>query len=361
VPLLPFFHVEENFVPSDLGHLPEPPRQAPLTSQDDAPAEQSVDVDPYAFEVGAADSPQEELPLLEGEPLAADDEPTPPNSEDMQLLSLAGGSFAAALTPPPGRSEDGGEAAMGALPPAPWDLASGKSDEQWSVKDGAPPPFQGGPPPLQGGPPKLKLPPPVPKKGSVDEIALALGLPQLEDRPPQAPPPALLVSQSTGEDEPMPKSSKKTLFVIGGSALLITGIIVLLVLRTATKELEKPIEPTSQPEIAAASLPVKPTATKVEEGVKADPAKRAQAIELYSKGNKLYLVKKFKEAESEYKKALEADASFALAYRGLGVTYASQEKNQKAIESYKSYLKLAPDAKDGKLVRQIIKEAESNK
>ncbi len=402
VPLLPFFHAElvrlppelddnqtqltpaPTFAPGEGGHETPPPGDE-TGSRMAEHQEESLSVDPASLTVGAADLPTvevepppadleavpEDLPTVDSEPLeelpmvAVEpvDDALPaasPSPEDMQLLSLAGGSFAAALTPPPSSEQvavDPGLGGMAGLGPAPWDTngggARGNGQEQWSVGAGAPPPAAG-PPPL--GPPKLTLPPPVPKKGSVDEIALALGLPQLEERPPQAPPPALLVS-SAAEEELTEKRSRRHLFIIGGIVLVVSAVIAVFVVSRATRELDTPLE-TKAPQ--AASLPEKPPET-VKDEPKIDAKKRAQAIELYNKGNKLYLQKKYKEAEAEYKKALEMDEGFALAHRGLGVTYAQQDKSQKAIEAYKSYLKLAPDAKDAPAVRKIIKEAEQQK
>jgi hypothetical protein len=358
VPLLPFFHAEMVVVPPELtdvasggnGAAHEPPIQSPQAQIEEEPARL-----PDGMLI--TEEP-EELPTLEGEPMVEDAVITPgpmqSSGEDMQLLSLAGGSFAAALTPPPSENEPStSPATMGALGPAPWDPAKPNGEEQWSVAT-VTPSAPAGPPPL-AGPPKLKLPPPVPKKGSVDEIALALGLPQLDDRPPQQPlptGPSQLTQSTVLEEELLNKKSKKNTLIIAGVVLAISIGVVYVITSRATKELEKPLEPPKQPQVASA-----PTNTR-DDGHKIDPQKRAQAIELYNRGNKLYLQKKFKEAELEYKRALDTDPQFALAYRGLGVTYASQEKNQKAIEAYKSYLKLAPDAKDAKLVKQIIKEAE---
>jgi tetratricopeptide (TPR) repeat protein len=82
---------------------------------------------------------------------------------------------------------------------------------------------------------------------------------------------------------------------------------------------------------------------------------RAEAIEHYNKGNRAYLERKFPQAIAEFKRALESDRSFAYAHRGLGVTYAAQRKGELAIEAYRNYLKLAPNAKDAKQVENIIK------
>jgi TPR repeat len=362
VPLIPFFHAEPSQVAPELRNGGDEEMQR--TQEQNVPEELRR----------AAFPPDDVTPNLEVAPQLSrsfdDDDDRPdatvmtqlPNAEELKLLSLAGGSFAAAVTPPPqpadafDRDAQPALAQMPGLTP-PWEL-DGKGDppqEHWSVASG-PPPLTAG----SQGPPKLKLPPPVPKKGSVDEIALSLGLPHLEDRPAQAPLSSLVLTQAPLEEEP-PKSSKKSLLIIAISFVLVAAAAAVIAVATWTKELEKPLDPIPIPVIADPTPVKQPGAVKPEDPPKVENPKRTQAVELYKKGNKLYLQKKLKEAEAEFKRALDTDPTFALAYRGLGVTYALQEKNQKAIEAYKSYLKHEPDAKDANLVRKIIKEAEQQK
>jgi tetratricopeptide (TPR) repeat protein len=51
-------------------------------------------------------------------------------------------------------------------------------------------------------------------------------------------------------------------------------------------------------------------------------------------------------AEEQYRKALELDANNAAAHRGLGMLYERMEKPQQAMEEYRKYLELKPDALD---------------
>ena len=59
-------------------------------------------------------------------------------------------------------------------------------------------------------------------------------------------------------------------------------------------------------------------------------------------------------AEEQYRKALELDANNAVAYRGLGMLYERMEKPQQAIEEYRKYLELKPDAKDRMIIQRRL-------
>jgi predicted Zn-dependent protease len=59
-------------------------------------------------------------------------------------------------------------------------------------------------------------------------------------------------------------------------------------------------------------------------------------------------------AEEQYRKALELDANNALAHRGLGLLYERMEKPQQAIEEYRKYLELKPDAMDRMIIQRRL-------
>lgn len=345
---------------------PQPIETTPLDAQ---PPVQDLAVSPQ----GNAQPPIVEPPAQQPPAVAASGE------DNLELLSLAGGSFAAALTPPPmPQQKPAGPPtlqSMSTLGPAPWDTVApppiaGKEgkDEGWSVSNGPPPLAKGN---GSSGPPA------IPKKSEADSFAESLGLPVIpqNDRPEKAPPPAVVVPVATpatpGEDAAQLKRFRKRLYLVGGIAIFVAAVVAIIIGSMANKDLEKPPEvvPDTPPAVSGATAPptgtsgavapVDPKNGKVEKPV--DPQKRAAALEHYSKGNKFYLQRKYADALTEYKRALDADANFALAYRGLGVTYASQNKREKAIESYKAYLRLAPDAKDAGQVKAIIQKAESEK
>jgi predicted Zn-dependent protease len=55
-------------------------------------------------------------------------------------------------------------------------------------------------------------------------------------------------------------------------------------------------------------------------------------------------------AEEIYRRAIETDATFAPAYRGLGEVYEQQKRTRDAAEAYLSYVKQAPSAPDRSIV-----------
>jgi hypothetical protein len=263
--------------------------------------------------------------------------PPPPPLDELPIEAMGAGSFAP--SPPPRAAN------LGGLVPPPWEqnvpppLAK-THEESWSV-------------------PNPGAPPPVPKKNEADEFAKALGLPDLGSLGVHHAPAQRTARPSVGNNddevsEPAPQKSLTWLYVLLAASLL-TGGAVFAALRTQPKPLppkfvqdaaEPPAAPTQASNEAAAAKPAEKS-----------PA-RADAIDHYTRGNKLYLQKKLPAAVDEFKKAIELDGSFGLAHRGLGVAYASQGKGELAIKEYKAYLKISPDAKDAKQVEALVKNFE---
>jgi beta-barrel assembly-enhancing protease len=69
--------------------------------------------------------------------------------------------------------------------------------------------------------------------------------------------------------------------------------------------------------------------------------------------------KNFAEAEKLYRRAMELDAKNALAYRGLGALMEKAQSAQAAIDAYRRYVELRPDAMDRLLVMRRIKLLEA--
>lgn len=86
------------------------------------------------------------------------------------------------------------------------------------------------------------------------------------------------------------------------------------------------------------------------------PSTGPSAAELTKDATARYMKGDFIGAEATYKRAIAADRSFASAHRGLGFVYQRAGNNAKAIESLRTYLKLAPGAKDAEAVRQRIEQ-----
>jgi hypothetical protein len=78
---------------------------------------------------------------------------------------------------------------------------------------------------------------------------------------------------------------------------------------------------------------------------------RAEAEKLYKKASMSFLQGKLSASERGFKKALKADPSYAMSYRGLGLVYERRGSKSKAASAFRRYLKLAPKAKDAKMIR----------
>lgn len=63
-------------------------------------------------------------------------------------------------------------------------------------------------------------------------------------------------------------------------------------------------------------------------------------------------------AEKAYEDAIKLDSKYALPYKGLGELYGDWERYGDAAKAYKSYVKLAPKAKDRKRIERKIKVME---
>ena len=300
---------------------PEPPHDPPPS----VTVSPSLDA-PHKSVLGTASLPEEpEVPEYAAPASVADELP---------IQALGTGSFG---PPPPLRSVN-----LGGLVTPPWEQEAPPplakiQDEAWSV-------------PNPGGPP------PVPKRNEADEFAKALGLPDLGSLGVHHAPAAHGRAPVT-DDEPEEAPAKKSLawlYVLLG-AVLLTGGAVFAALRSPPRPLPaKFSEDMPLPPREAASQP----ASEVAVPAAKPPAARTEALEHYNRGNKLYLQKKLPSAVEEFKKAVDLDATFGLAHRGLGVAYASEGKAELAIKEYKAYLKISPDAKDAKQVETLIKNFE---
>ncbi len=61
------------------------------------------------------------------------------------------------------------------------------------------------------------------------------------------------------------------------------------------------------------------------------------------------------QAVSAYRKALSVYPSYAAGYRGLGLAFAQLDDKSSAIAAFKTYVKLAPTAKDVALIQKRIR------
>ena len=81
----------------------------------------------------------------------------------------------------------------------------------------------------------------------------------------------------------------------------------------------------------------------------------AQARAAYANGNQHLFAGEGREAVAEYRRALSIYPSYAAGYRGLGLAFAQLDDKPSAITAFKTYVKLAPTAKDVALIQKRIR------
>ncbi|HEY1811150.1 MAG TPA: hypothetical protein VGG74_02280 [Kofleriaceae bacterium] len=81
----------------------------------------------------------------------------------------------------------------------------------------------------------------------------------------------------------------------------------------------------------------------------------AQARAAYANGNQHLFAGEGREAVAEYRRALSDYPSYAAGYRGLGLAFAQLDDKPAAIAAFKTYVKLAPTAKDVALIQKRIR------
>lgn len=82
------------------------------------------------------------------------------------------------------------------------------------------------------------------------------------------------------------------------------------------------------------------------------------ADEAFVAGVKAYQANDLNQAVSLLQKAIEQQPNMAKAYRSLAIAHAARNEQEKAVELYRRYLSLAPDAADAADVRKIISDYE---
>jgi hypothetical protein len=81
----------------------------------------------------------------------------------------------------------------------------------------------------------------------------------------------------------------------------------------------------------------------------------AQARDAYSIGNQHLFAGENREAITAYRRALSIYPSYAAGYRGLGLAFAELDDKPAALAAFKTYVKLAPTAKDVALIKKRIR------
>ncbi|MGE3761554.1 MAG: protein kinase [Kofleriaceae bacterium] len=93
-----------------------------------------------------------------------------------------------------------------------------------------------------------------------------------------------------------------------------------------------------------------------DEDESSDASDGADAKSLYEEGSQAHMSGNLKAAEAAYKRAIKVNKSYAPAHRGLGILYQGTGNTKKAIEAFKTYLRLVPNAKDSGSVRNRLEQ-----
>jgi beta-barrel assembly-enhancing protease len=67
----------------------------------------------------------------------------------------------------------------------------------------------------------------------------------------------------------------------------------------------------------------------------------------------------YEESEKLYRRAIESDPGFALAWRGLGALLEKRDQSQNAVDAYRKYIEVQPGAMDRLLIMRRIKNLEA--
>jgi Tetratricopeptide repeat len=132
---------------------------------------------------------------------------------------------------------------------------------------------------------------------------------------------------------------------------------------TATAEVEvvapspkPPTKPVAMRRISRSKKPVVVDYDKKPSSSPLDPDQAlAQARVAYAIGNQHLFAGEGDEAIAAYRNALSIYPSYAAGYRGLGLAFAQQGDKPSAIAAFKTYVKLAPTAKDVALIQKRIR------
>ncbi len=87
-----------------------------------------------------------------------------------------------------------------------------------------------------------------------------------------------------------------------------------------------------------------------------DEPKSGDAATLTAEASRRFLGGQLGQAQELYKRAIRQRPSYAPAHRGLGMVYQKQGRGHRAIRSFETYLKLAPNANDAAAIRKRIED-----
>jgi tetratricopeptide (TPR) repeat protein len=116
--------------------------------------------------------------------------------------------------------------------------------------------------------------------------------------------------------------------------------------RTAGRPVRHPPSPETRRELVALSTDDEPAVE--------------QARAAYATGNESLFAGDFDAAIESYRQAIGFAPSYAAGHRGLGLAYAEQGDTAAALKAFRTYLSLAPHAKDVALIKRRIAGLQAN-
>lgn len=256
--------------------------------------------------------PQFDLPPVPGDEGAANSERRISDGTEVEGLSDGGGSFAA-----DDDSSDPADRVAAA--------ASGQPNGEWKVGT-----------PAQVVVPPRPPPPRAKKKPAESEAALG-ALPSL---------PAIAKAPEPKRDPTLVSQVPESLQSGGSGKLVGLTLVVLLLLAGIGAAFWK--------RNVLIAMFAEPAAAKVEKSA------AVKALELWGEGKKAYDAKNFQAAIEKATEATRVDPSLGKAHRLLGIVFAAQQKPGEAVDHYRKYLSLTPDAPDAAKLNEIIQAYEAS-
>ncbi len=266
--------------------------------------------------------PQFDLPPVPGEEPEEDRRLS--DGTEVAGFEGGGGSFA----------EFDDTSGVGPAPAAAPEGQAGARDEGWSV--GAP---SAGPPPMPPPmPAKPKAAPPTAEEPAGLPALPSLPTIQAREEPKRDP---TLIDRQVGDEL---KGGHKGLYIAGGAMVLLLAAVV-----GAFLYKDVLIETVADPNAGVDESTLKAQQIRIE------------SRKLWADANDLYKKKKLDDAIDKVHESLALDPAFGKSHRLLGVVYAELKRNEEAVQHYRRYLQLEPEAPDAKDVRQIIDDYERSK
>lgn len=229
-------------------------------------------------------------------------------------------------------------------------------------------------------------------KPKSEELLLVNEIPKLKSAIPKVHIPLkerVINIKKDKEPKPIPFLTKQNIILFISSSLIISFIIGVVIYKKMTKDIEEefkeevklntpllinperikhneeksdiqktednnPKEKRDEP--SAKELKIKASTARQEKPQTKLLGKPQSALDFFKEANNYFKQGKYDLAAEYYKSAIRLKPDFAMAYRGLGASYAMLGKAELSIRQYEKYIELDPNAPDIEKVIQIVNE-----